>query len=150
MNRRLWGGPGIARRTAVFLVALYLLAVGTLPVHAGPPARAKLARSDVTPGLQVADKLRRADPRRQLTIGVNLALRNEARLEAFIGQVSDRKSPDYGRYLTAEQFAATYGTTQAQVQSVVDHLRASALTVQSVSSNRTIVAATGPASAVEA
>src|SRR3989442_3847641 len=150
MNRRLWGGPGIARRTAAFLVALCLLAVGTLPVQAAPPARAKLARSDVTPGLQHADKLRRADPRRQLTIGVNLALRNEAQLEAFISQVSDRKSPDYGRYLTPEQFAATYGHTQAQVQSVVDHLRASALTVGSVSSNRTIVEATGPVSTVEA
>jgi len=75
-----------------------------------------LARSSVTPGLQRADKLRPTDANRPLTIGVNLALRNEAQLEGFISQVSDRKSPNYGHYLTPEEFAATYGPTQAQVQ----------------------------------
>ena len=108
-----------------------------------------MTRSDVTPGLQHADKLRRADLHSQLSIGVNLALRNEAQLEAFIAQVSDRKSPNYGRHLTPDQFAATYGPTEAQVQSVVNHLRASGLMLGSVSSNRTIVEATGPVSAVE-
>src|SRR2546426_6958517 len=103
MNRGLAGGPGIARRTVVFLVALCLLAVGTLPVEAAQPARAKLARSDVTPGLQHADRLGRADPHLPLAIGVNLALRNEAQLEAFISDVSDRKSANYGHYLTPDQ-----------------------------------------------
>ncbi len=132
------------------MVALGLFAASAVPAQAVSPARAKLARSDGTPGLQHADKLHRADPRRQLTIGVSLALRNEAQLEAFIAQVSDRKSPSYGHYLTPAQFAASYGPTQPQVQSVVDHLRASGLTVGSVSSNRTIVEATGTVSAVEA
>src|SRR5207248_3614643 len=79
-----------------------------------------------------------------------LALRNEAQLEAFIAQVSDRKSPNYGQYLTADQFAGTYGPTQSQVQQVVDNLRVNGLSVSSVISNRTIVDATGPVSAVEA
>ena len=132
------------------MVALGLLAASAQPAEAASPSRAKLVRSDGTPGVQHADKLHRTDPRRQLTIGVNLALRNEAQLEAFIAQVSDPKSPNYGHYLTPEQFAATYGPTQAQVQQVVGHLRASGLSVGSVSSNRTIVDATGPVSAMEA
>ena len=143
-------GRRIVRRTVIFLVALGLFAASALPAEAAPPARANVVRSDVTPGLEHADRLGRADPYRQLTIGVNLALRNEAQLETIIAQVSDRKSPNYGHYLTPDQFAATYGPTQSQVQQVVDHLRASGLTVGSVSSNRTIVEATGPVSAVEA
>ncbi|MDQ6721716.1 MAG: S53 family serine peptidase, partial [Candidatus Dormibacteraeota bacterium] len=130
-------------------MAIGLFAASAVPALAASPARANLARSDSTPGLQHADKLHRADPRRQLSIGVSLALRNEAQLEAFIAQVSDRKSPNYGHYLTPGQFAASYGPTQTQVQEVVDHLRTSGLTVGSVSSNRTIVDATGPVSAVE-
>src|ERR1700720_3346538 len=120
-------GRAIVRRTVVFLVALGLFAAGSLTAEAAPPTQAKLARSDGTPGLEHADKLGRADPRRQMSIGVNLALRNEAQLEAFIAQVSDRKSPNYGHYLTPDQFAATYGPTQAQVQQVVDQLRARGL-----------------------
>ncbi len=80
---------------------------------------------------------------------MNLALRNAAQLEGFISQVSDRKSPNYGHYLTSEEFAATYGPTQAQVQQVVDQLRVSGLSVSSVSTNQTIVEAAGPVSAVE-
>jgi kumamolisin len=121
-----------------------------VPAHAAEPSGAKLARSDQTPGLQHADKLQRADPRRQLTVGVNLALRNEAQLEGFIARVSDRTSPSYGQYLTPDQFAAGYSPAQSQVQTVIDHLRASGLSVSSVSRNRTIVEATGPISAVEA
>jgi kumamolisin len=132
------------------LVGLSFLAANALPAQAAPPSRANLVRSDRTPGLQHADKLRPADRRRQLTIGVNLALRNEAQLEAFIAQVSDRESANYGHYMTPDQFAAAYGPTQAQVQKVVDQLRASGLSVGAVSGNRTIVEATGPVSSVEA
>src|SRR6266480_5260151 len=82
-------GHRIVHRTVIVLVALGLFAASALPAEAAPPARAKLARSDVTPGLQHADKLRPADANRPLTIGVNLALRNEAQLEGFISQVSD-------------------------------------------------------------
>jgi len=85
-----------------------------------------------------------------MSIGVNLELRNEAQLQTFIAQVSDRKSPNYGHYLTPDQFVANYAPTQTQVQQVIDQLRASGLSVSSVSSNRTIVDASGPVSAVEA
>jgi kumamolisin len=149
-RRPLGEGGRIVRRTVVFLLALGLFAASALPAEAAPPARAKVSRSNVTPGLEHADKLGRADPHRQLAIGVNLALRNEAQLEAFIAQVSDRKNPNYGHYLAPDQFASAYGPTQTQVQLVVDQLRSSGLSVGSVSSNRTIVDATGPVSAVEA
>src|SRR4029077_18380834 len=118
--------------------------------EAAPPTGVKLARSDATHRMEHADKIVRADARRQMSIGVDLALRNEPQLEAFIAQVSNRWSPSYGHYLTPDQFAATYAPTQSQVQQVVDNLRASGLSVSSISSNRTIVTATGMVSAVEA
>ena len=136
-------GLRIVRRSVIFLVALGVFAAATLPAQAAPVARAKLSRSNVTPGLQRADKLGRADPHQQLTIGVNLALRNQTQLEALIAQVSDRNASNYGHYLTPDQFTATYGPTQVQVQEVTDVLSADGLSVGLVSSNRTIVAATG-------
>ncbi len=41
----------------------------------------------------------------------SLGLRSQARLDSFIAQVSDRKSPNYGHYLTPAQFAADYAPT---------------------------------------
>src|SRR5207244_10505747 len=105
-------GRRIVHRTVIVLVALGLFAASALPAEAAPPARAKLARSSITPGLQDADKLRRTDPNRPLTIVVNLALRNEAQLEGFISQVSDHNSANYGHYLKPDEFAVTYGPTQ--------------------------------------
>src|SRR5437868_10557241 len=126
--RSLGEGRRIVHRTVVFLVALGLFVTAALPAEAAQP-RAKLARSDVTPGLQHADKLGRADPHQQLTIGVNLALRNQRQLDALIAQVSDRNSSNYGHYLTPDQFAASYGPTQDQVQQVTDELNVSGLSV---------------------
>ena len=85
-----------------------------------------------------------------MDVAVSLALRNSAALDRFVAGVSDPASRTYGHYVTPGEFAALYGPTQAQVDQVVRHLQASGLMVTSVSSNRTIVAATGPAQAVEA
>ena len=138
----------IRRGVALFL-GVGLLGANLITAQAAPAARATLARSDVTPGLQHATRLRPTSPTRQLTVGVSLSLRNPPQLESFIASVSNRNSPDYGHYLTPSQFLANYAPTPTQVQAVVGHLQASGLTVTAVSSNRTLVDASGPASAVQ-
>jgi Pro-kumamolisin, activation domain/Fibronectin type III domain/PQQ-like domain len=150
LGRHREGLLATVRRTIALLLGVGMLAANIVPAQAAAPRGVTLAPSDVTPGLQRATRLRPTDPNRQLTIEVSLALRNQAQLESFIARVSSRKSPDYGRYLTPAQFAAAYAPTQTQVQQVVDHLRTHGLAVTSVSTNRTLVDATGTVAAVEA
>jgi subtilase family serine protease len=114
------------------------------------PAVQPLTRQNVTPGLDGAVKLHPADPNRTLDVTVSLSLGNQPALAAFLQQVSDPRSPRYGRYLSPAQFTASFGPTPDQVQQVTGHLRSQGLAVTSVSSNRALVRATGPVHAVEA
>ncbi|WP_019463697.1 protease pro-enzyme activation domain-containing protein [Dyella japonica] len=83
-----------------------------------------------------------------LHIAVGLTLRNTNQLEAFIRDVNTRGTAAYGKFLTPAQFKATYGPTDAQVQSVVAHLQQSGFTHVTVSPNNTLVYADGNAAAV--
>src|SRR5438552_14646985 len=110
-----------------------MLGVNASPAWAASPTGPPLQKPDTTPGLQHANKIGHTDPNRLLSVEVSLALRNEPALESLIAQISDRKSPNYGHYLTAAQFTAAYAPTTSQVQVVANHLQASGLKVASVS-----------------
>lgn len=84
-----------------------------------------------------------------VSIAVTLRYNNQAQLDAFTAAVSDPHSPSYRHFLTNEQFNATYAPTAAQEAAVVQSLQKAGFTITQRSSNRTIVDATAPASAVE-
>jgi xanthomonalisin len=100
-----------------------------LNVNGAPP----LTNTRVTP-LEVS---------RPLHITVVLKGRNEAQLDAFLSQLDERGSPNYHRYLTPAEFKDRFGPTEAQVQRVVAHLRASGLRNIAVSANNTLISADG-------
>lgn len=86
------------------------------------------------------------------TVGVTVALnlRNEAALDAFNKAVSDPQSPQYGKFLTGDQFVRAYSPTQAQVDAVVAHLKQAGFQDIEVSPNRLLINANGSSSAVQA
>src|ERR1700756_3478690 len=45
------------------------------------------------------------------TISLSLAVRNSAQLDAFIASLTDPTSPNFRKFITPQQFAATYGQT---------------------------------------
>jgi subtilase family serine protease len=53
-----------------------------------------------------------------VTISVNLALKNLAGLKSFVAEVSDPGGREYGKYLSTEQFAASYAPAAADVAAV--------------------------------
>jgi subtilase family serine protease len=53
-----------------------------------------------------------------VTISVNLALKNVAGLKSLVAEVSNPQGREYGRYLTTEQFAASYAPAAADVAAV--------------------------------
>jgi kumamolisin len=116
-------------------------------------AQASVARRPVpgTAGPRKAGSTRVGDvaAMRQLPFAVTLPLRNRPALDALISRVSNPRSPAYGRYLTPSQFMARFAPTRSQVATVTGFLRSEGITVASVSSNRTVVDATGTAANVE-
>lgn len=78
----------------------------------------------------------------QLSVAVSLRLRNTADLDAFLADVANPKSPNYGHYLTPAEFTARYAPTQADVDHVVSYLKSQGLTA-TVSANRQVIDAKG-------
>jgi subtilase family serine protease len=90
-----------------------------------------------------------ADLGERVDIQVHLRLRDEAGAEAELAAISDPKSPRYGRFLSAEEFASKYAPTAEDVAAVRAHLESHGLTIAHVPGNRAYVAAAGTVSQVE-
>jgi subtilase family serine protease len=86
----------------------------------------------------------------QVSVAISLKLRNTTQLAAFDTAVSTPGSAEYGHYLTPAQFAAQYSPTTANVTQLRSYLAGAGLTVTSVSGNRQVVDAAGPADKVAA
>lgn len=86
-------------------------------------------------------------------IGVNLAFafkyRNEAELEAFIRATSDPASPQYGHFLSPDQFTAAYAPTAGDYNRAVAALRQAGFAITRTSPGRTVLNASAPAAVVE-
>ncbi|MCX4161239.1 MULTISPECIES: protease pro-enzyme activation domain-containing protein [Paraburkholderia] len=80
-----------------------------------------------------------------LHVTVVLKGRNDSQLDTFLREVNQPGSPNYRQYLTPEQFKARFAPTDAQVQAVVEHLKASGFTNISVSENNKLISADGNA-----
>ncbi|KVR28583.1 peptidase S53 [Burkholderia ubonensis] len=98
---------------------------------------------------------RSATPSLELAAGettnvvVSLKLRNAAQLKQLARDVNRTGSAQYGKFLTHDQFLANYAPTDAQVKSVVDHLRKSGFVDIEVAPNRLLVSARGTAGTVK-
>ena len=136
-------------RGAIVIAGIVVAVAGPVNAVAAPPSVQHLMRQNVTPGLDHSVKLRPVDPNRTLDITVSLSLGHQPALATFLQQVNNPASPKYKRYLSAAQFAASYGPTPDQVQQVTQYLGSQGLNVTSVSSNRTLVGASGTIHAIE-
>ena len=77
-----------------------------------------------------------------VTISVNLALKNRAALKSFVAEVSNPGSREYGKYLSTEQFAASYAPAAADVAAVEKFLEQSGMKDVAVGPHGVYVSAT--------
>ncbi|HZR38102.1 MAG TPA: S53 family peptidase [Nevskia sp.] len=84
-----------------------------------------------------------------MRIAVSLKLQNRDALEALVQNQHTLLSRDYGRILSAEEFAAGYAPSERQVQAVTDYLRRAGFSNIQVAANRLLVTAEGRRSLVE-
>lgn len=128
------------RRTGLALAASLPLAAGALAMgipsaQADTAAHTRDALSGTKPAWATAkaDKGTTADSKK-VTARVYLAGRDADGLAAYAKAVSDPSSSLYGKYLTAKQAKARFGTTAAQVTEVKAWLKSSGLTVTGTTS----------------
>ncbi len=77
------------------------------------------------------------------TITVALALRNKAGLDAFVASLADPASPNFRKFITPQQFAATYGQSADAVTQVVSYLQSKGFVVKQVHANKLLITVQG-------
>ncbi len=85
----------------------------------------------------------------RLNLAIGLPLRNQGELDALLEQLSDTASPNYGRYLSPAQFAAEFGPTEEDYQSLMQFARENGLVVTGTHANRLLLDVSGETSAIE-
>ena len=85
----------------------------------------------------------------RLNLAIGLPLRNQDELDELLTQLSDPASPNFGHYLSAEQFAAAFGPTEEDYQAVIQFVRENGLAVTATHPNRVLLDVSGDVSTIE-
>ncbi len=85
----------------------------------------------------------------RLNLAIGLPLRNRDALNKLLAEIYDPASTNYHRYLTPEQFAAQFGPTEQDYQSLINFTKTNGLTVTATYPNRLLLDVSGNTAAVE-
>ena len=149
MNRPTLRKVALGAVIALFLVSA-LVAIPFVGTHIGNASGHRwTVRGHLVPAVHSLTSHAIADMSQAIEISIALSLRNRSSLTALIAAQNDPKSPSYHRYLTPREFATHFAPTPATVNRVTAWLRSQGLVVHAVSSNRTLISASGSMAAVE-
>jgi subtilase family serine protease len=84
-----------------------------------------------------------------LELAIGLPFRDTNALYALLRQVYDRRSPNFHRYLTPEQFAQRFGPTEEDYQRVINYAKANGLAVTRTFGNHAVVGVDGQVCDIE-
>jgi len=73
----------------------------------------------------------------------------QAALDQAIADLHDPESPNFHKWMTAAEFGAKFGATDAQIQQVSDYLTANGLQVEATNEGRTMISFSGVAGLLE-
>ena len=91
----------------------------------------------------------RLDSSTQLRLTIGLPLQNREKLTNLLEELSDPSSPNFRQFLTAGQFSAAFGPSEADYQAVINFAKAHGLAVRGTHPNRTLVDVSGSAADIE-
>ena len=128
-----------------FLPIFFSIALSTI-VH----AQTTTTVSGNTPGfIKKATDLGAVDPSTVMTATVWLKLHNEGKLDSLVQQQYKKGSSNYRKWITQDQFNASYGPTSQEVNSVQNFLSAHGLTVLAVAENNMYIKVQGTVGAIQ-
>jgi len=128
---------------------LPVLALATGPSFAGAAAPRAALHGEVLSAIGQSTRVGDLSPNAGVSVAVTLSPRDPAALDRFIAAVSDRRSPEYGHYLTPDQFSSRFGPTSATVDQVTAYLASQGLKVTNVAKGNLVVDASGTAAQME-
>ncbi len=105
-------------------------------------AAASTATGNVAPWVAKATKLGTAPATTSVTVAIHLKLQNTAALKTLVASLSSPKSPEYGRYLTPQQFSQRFAPAAADVQAAKALLEHGGMTNVTVGPDGVYVSAT--------
>ena len=141
---------GVVTSVAAALL-LYFVVSGFARTSTGPNGNAYgYAVNDNTPGLvKRAVDNGATDPTTLITVTAWLKLHNESRLDAFVQDLYNKKSANFHKWVTQDQFNANFSPSAQEVNAVQNFLTAHGLAVLSVAENNLYVKAQGTVGEVE-
>jgi subtilase family serine protease len=89
-------------------------------------------------------------PSATISMVIALPLRNQPELRELLAGLYDPADPQYGQYLTPQEFTDRFGPTQADYDLMASYVRSQGLTVTGTHSNRLLLNISGSAQTVEA
>jgi pseudomonalisin len=119
------------------------------PAHAGGGATTTLS-TDVVHNLALATLTGTVPASQTVTVGVFLSNPNQAAEDAYVKQLYDPSSPNYGNYLDPGTFNAEFGVPAANLQAAESWLQTAGLSVTPIDGSSDYVLASGSAALVEA
>jgi subtilase family serine protease len=128
--------------TVLSVLLLFASVAGAEQPRVGVPG-------SVSPLLGRAADAGRASPHDTREIVVSLNLRNRDALDALLMDIQDPSSPNYGKFLTQDEFNAAFAPTAADEQAVAKFLSDNGLTVTDRFSNRLLIGAVGTVRGIE-
>ncbi len=124
-------------------LAAGLLVAGVACTSIAAPAAASTTTSgNVAPWVAKATKLGAAPATTSVTVAIHLKLQNTAALKTLVASVSSPKSPEYGHYLTPQQFSQRFAPAAADVQTAKALLEHGGMTNVTVGPDGVYVSAT--------
>lgn len=91
----------------------------------------------------------RLDAYSHLSLAIGLPLRNREQLTNLMEELYEPSSPNYRHFLSADEFAASFGPTEADYQAVTAFAQAHGLKVTQTHPNRTLLDVNGSVSDIE-
>jgi subtilase family serine protease len=125
-----------------------LLGAGSPAAHAS--GATTTLSNDVVHNLSYATLTGSVPVTQTVTVGVFLSNPNQAAEDAYVKQLYDPSSPNYGNYLDPDTFNSQFGVPAAKFQAVQSWLQGAGLTVTPIEGSTQYVLASGSAAQVEA
>ena len=85
----------------------------------------------------------------RLALAIGLPLRHREELASLLERVCDPASPEYGHYLTPDQFTERFGPAEQDYQALIAFANTNGLTVAGLHSNRTLLDVSGSVADIE-
>ena len=125
-----------------------LLGAGSPAAHAS--GATTTLSNDVVHNLSYATLTGSVPATQTVTVGVFLSNPNQAAEDAYVKQLYDPSSPNYGNYLDPDTFNSQFGVPAATTQAAQSWLQGAGLTVTPIEGATNYVLASGSAAQVEA